>query len=147
MRDRCREQQIPKSGEIIEKLDPIIQATKLLQTKKTEEHISTIVEMCYKLRSVPCSSFHFWNLTICLFPKILSASQIIKILNLYTAGDEEVISNTFMKKITKHLNDNRKERKLLFSCPVLNKWTRVLNCAVSFLDNSFIRFSTDGHKV
>ena len=47
---RCREQQLPKSNEIIEKLDPIIQATKLLQTKKTEEHISTIVEMCYKLR-------------------------------------------------------------------------------------------------
>lgn len=50
LRNRCREQQIPKCNEIIEKLDPIIQATKLLQTKKTEEHIPTIVEMCYKLR-------------------------------------------------------------------------------------------------
>ena len=46
----CRELQIPKCNEIVEKLDPIIQATKLLQTKKTEEHIPTIVEMCNKLR-------------------------------------------------------------------------------------------------
>jgi len=48
--NRAREQQIPKCNEIVEKLDPIIQATKLLQTKKTEEHIPTIVEMCYRLR-------------------------------------------------------------------------------------------------
>jgi myosin-5 len=82
----CREQQIPKWNEIVEKLDPIIQATKLLQTRKSEEHISTIVEMCNKL----------------------SSSQIIKILNLYTAGDEERISNTFIKKVQKHLTEQRK---------------------------------------
>lgn len=46
----CREQQIPKWNEVVEKLEPIIQATKLLQTRKTEEHIQTIVEMCNKLR-------------------------------------------------------------------------------------------------
>ncbi|CAG2105109.1 unnamed protein product [Medioppia subpectinata] len=78
----CREQQIPKWNECVEKLEPIIQATKLLQTRKSEEHIPTIVEMCNKL----------------------SSSQIIKILNLYTAGDEERISikkglATVLKKI------------------------------------------------
>lgn len=50
--NRAREQQIPKCNEIVEKLDPIIQATKLLQTKKTEEHIPTIVETTYRLRCV-----------------------------------------------------------------------------------------------
>lgn len=47
---RCREKQIPQWNEVVEKLEPIIQATKLLQTRKTEEHIPTIVEMCNKLR-------------------------------------------------------------------------------------------------
>lgn len=87
---RAREQQIPKANEIVEKLDPIIQATKLLQTKKTEDSIPTIVEMCNKLNS----------------------SQIMKILSLYTAGDEEVISSAFMKKIKNFLVETRKERKL-----------------------------------
>lgn len=88
--NRAREEQIPKANEIVEKLDPIIQATKLLQTKKTEDSIPTIVEMCNKLNS----------------------SQIIKILSLYTAGDEEVIPSTFMKKIQKFLVENRSDRKL-----------------------------------
>lgn len=88
---RAREEQIPKANEIVEKLDPIIQATKLLQTKKTEDSIPTIVEMCNKLNS----------------------SQIIKILSLYTAGDEEVIPSTFMKKIQKFLVETRSDRKYL----------------------------------
>jgi myosin-5 len=83
----CREQQIPKCNEIVEKLDPIIQATKLLQTKKTEEHIPTIVEMCNKLTS----------------------SQILKILNLYTAGEEERISNMFIKRVQRFLSEHQKE--------------------------------------
>ncbi|CAG2118912.1 unnamed protein product [Medioppia subpectinata] len=82
----CREQQIPKWNECVEKLEPIIQATKLLQTRKSEEHIPTIVEMCNKL----------------------SSSQIIKILNLYTAGDEERISSNFIKMVQKHLAEQRK---------------------------------------
>ena len=118
---RCRELQIPKFNEIIEKLDPIIQATKLLQTKKTEEHIETIVEMCNKLRFVaPSPSFPphliFSRCPFDSLPWHNSDSQIIKILNLYTAGDEEVISNTFMKKITKHLSDKRKSRKCRRKC-------------------------------
>ncbi|RWS27899.1 unconventional myosin-Va-like protein [Leptotrombidium deliense] len=83
----CREQQIPKWSEVVEKLDPIIQATKLLQTKKTEEHIATIVEMCNKL----------------------SSSQIMKILNLYTAGEEENISHTFIKRVQLYLSEHRRE--------------------------------------
>jgi len=83
----AREQQIPKCNEIVEKLDPIIQATKLLQTKKTEEHIPTIVETTFRL----------------------SSAQILKILNMYTAGDEETISPAFMKKIKNHLGESRKE--------------------------------------
>jgi hypothetical protein len=42
---------------------------------------------------------------------------------LYTAGDEEVISSSFMKKIAKHLNDNRKEREYsicLFNLVIAN---------------------------
>ncbi|RWS07279.1 unconventional myosin-Vc-like protein, partial [Dinothrombium tinctorium] len=83
----CREQQIPKWNDVVEKLDPIIQATKLLQTKKTEEHIPTIVEMCNKL----------------------SSSQIMKILNLYTAGEEESISPSFIKKVQLYLSEHRRE--------------------------------------
>ena len=46
----AREQQIPNCNEVVEKLEPIIQATKLLQAKKTESSIETIVEVCNKLR-------------------------------------------------------------------------------------------------
>ena len=85
----AREQQIPNCNEIIDQLNPIIQATKLLQTKKTEDNISTIVEMCNKL----------------------SSSQIMKILNLYTADDEENISSDFLKKIQSFLREQRKDGK------------------------------------
>ena len=63
----CREQQIPKWNEVVEKLEPIIQATKLLQTRKTEEHIQTIVEMCNKLRYEFIKSIAKNNLKIFLF--------------------------------------------------------------------------------
>lgn len=63
----CREQQIPKWNEVVEKLEPIIQATKLLQTRKTEEHIQTIVEMCNKLRYEFIKSIATNNLKIFLF--------------------------------------------------------------------------------
>lgn len=63
----CREQQIPKWNEVVEKLEPIIQATKLLQTRKTEEHIQTIVEMCNKLRYEFIKSMTTNNLKIFLF--------------------------------------------------------------------------------
>lgn len=47
--NRAREQ-IPNCNEVVEKLEPIIQATKILQTKKTENNLDTISEMCNKLR-------------------------------------------------------------------------------------------------
>lgn len=87
----CREHQIPNCNEVIDQLNPITQATKLLQTKKTEDNISTIVEMCNKLTS----------------------SQIMKILNLYTAVDEENISADFLKKIQAYLREQRKDGKNL----------------------------------
>lgn len=88
----CREHQIPNCNEVIDQLNPITQATKLLQTKKTEDNISTIVEMCNKLTS----------------------SQIMKILNLYTAVDEENISADFLKKIQAYLREQRKDGKWFF---------------------------------
>lgn len=88
----CREHQIPNCNEVIDQLNPITQATKLLQTKKTEDNISTIVEMCNKLTS----------------------SQIMKILNLYTAVDEENISADFLKKIQAYLREQRKDGEWFF---------------------------------
>lgn len=85
----CREQQIPNCNEVIDQLNPVTQATKLLQTKKTDDNIPTIVEMCNKL----------------------SSSQIMKILNLYTAVDEEDISTDFFKKIQSYLREQRKDGK------------------------------------
>lgn len=46
----AREQQIPHCNDVVEKLEPIIQATKLLQTKKTDDSIETICEVCNKLK-------------------------------------------------------------------------------------------------
>ncbi|XP_053208161.1 unconventional myosin-Va-like [Panonychus citri] len=81
----AREQQIPNCNEVVEKLEPIIQATKLLQAKKTESSIETIVEVCNKL----------------------SSSQIMKILTLYTAGEEGPISPQFIKQVQLHLQKTR----------------------------------------
>lgn len=89
MEQWIREQQMPKWNEVVDKLDPIIQATKLLQTRKNEDNIPTIVEMCNKL----------------------NCAQIIKILNLYTAGDEEQISPTFTKKIATYLCEHPRDSK------------------------------------
>lgn len=42
-----------------------------------------------------------------------SSSQIIKILNLYTAGDEERISGTFIKKVQSFLIENRQNEGII----------------------------------
>lgn len=88
----CRESNMPNCNEVIDQLNPITQATKLLQTKKTEDNISTIVEMCNKLTS----------------------SQICKLLNLYTSVDEENISGEFLKKMQEYLKEHRTDCKLFF---------------------------------
>lgn len=69
-----------------EALQPIIQASQLLQARKTDEDVNSVCEMCNKL----------------------SANQIVKILNLYTPVDdyESRVPVSFIKKV----QDKLKER-------------------------------------
>jgi myosin-5 len=69
-----------------EALQPIIQASQLLQARKTDEDVISICEMCNKL----------------------TANQIVKILNLYTPADdyESRVPVSFIKKV----QDKLKER-------------------------------------
>ncbi|KMR01422.1 unconventional myosin-va [Lasius niger] len=69
-----------------EALQPIIQASQLLQARKTDEDVNSVCEMCNKL----------------------SANQIVKILNLYTPADdyESRVPVSFIKKV----QDKLKER-------------------------------------
>ncbi|ELT88116.1 hypothetical protein CAPTEDRAFT_225225 [Capitella teleta] len=68
-------------------LDPIIQASQLLQARKTEADVESICEMCSRL----------------------STSQIIKILNLYTPVNEfeERVPISFIRKIQEHLSSRQ----------------------------------------
>jgi len=74
---------------VIDTLLPIIQATQLLQARKSEEDVSGICDMCDKLR----------------------VSQIIKILNVYTPADEfeERVSPAFVRKIRTKLQERAME--------------------------------------
>lgn len=81
----CRERYLLKWRDIVEQLDPITQATKLLQTRKSSEDITTIEEVCNKLRP----------------------SQIIKILNMYTSSYEEQITTDFIHELEEYLNKSR----------------------------------------
>lgn len=81
----CRERYLINWREIVEQLDPITQATKLLQTRKSSEDIATIGEVCNKLRP----------------------SQIIKILNMYTSSYEEQITTDFIHELEAYLNKTR----------------------------------------
>ncbi|XP_011648183.1 unconventional myosin-Va isoform X2 [Pogonomyrmex barbatus] len=69
-----------------EALQPIIQASQLLQARKTDEDVNSVCEMCNKL----------------------TANQIVKILNLYTPVDdyESRVPFSFIKKV----QDKLKER-------------------------------------
>ncbi|KAL6423898.1 hypothetical protein ACFW04_010377 [Cataglyphis niger] len=69
-----------------EALQPIIQASQLLQARKTDEDVNSVCEMCNKL----------------------TANQIVKILNLYTPADdfEKRVPVSFIKKV----QDKLKER-------------------------------------
>lgn len=81
----CRERYCVHWREIVDQLDPITQATKLLQTRKSIQDIATIDEVCNKLRP----------------------SQIIKILNMYTSCYDEQITTEFIKALEDHLNETR----------------------------------------
>ena len=86
----ARDQNLENEGtKVIDTLGPVIQATQLLQARKTEEDVTGICEMCDKLR----------------------VSQIIKILNLYTPADEfeERVSPAFVRKIQNRLQEKAME--------------------------------------
>lgn len=80
----CRDQKLQDNG-VTEPLQPIIQASQLLQARKTDDDVNSICEMCDKL----------------------SFAQIIKILNLYTPADEyeERVPKSFVSKIQAKLNE------------------------------------------
>jgi len=86
----ARDQNLEDTGsKVIDTLLPIIQATQLLQARKSEEDVPGICDMCDKLR----------------------VSQIIKILNLYTPADEfeERVSPAFVRKIQNKLQERAME--------------------------------------
>ncbi|XP_065199527.1 unconventional myosin-Va isoform X2 [Planococcus citri] len=72
-----------ETANILEMLQPIIQAAQLLQARKTDNDVNSICDMCNKM----------------------TTNQIIKILNLYTPGDdyEEKVSMSFIKKVQETL--------------------------------------------
>ncbi|KAF8788252.1 unconventional myosin-Va-like isoform X3 [Argiope bruennichi] len=74
----CRDLRIQHT-EVIETLQPIVQASQLLQARKTDEDVQNICDMCDKL----------------------TTSQIVKILNLYTPADEyeERVPVSFIRKM------------------------------------------------
>lgn len=82
LRQWCRERYLIHWKEIVEQLDPITQATQLLQTRKSSEYIATIGEVCNKLEP----------------------SQIIKILNMYSSDYEEKITTDFIHELEEYLN-------------------------------------------
>ncbi|KAK6184797.1 hypothetical protein SNE40_007184 [Patella caerulea] len=77
-----RDNKLHESGAIIA-LDPIIQASQLLQARKTDSDVESISDMCSKLTN----------------------AQIVKILNLYTPVDEfeERVPISFIRKIQEKL--------------------------------------------
>ncbi|XP_074593590.1 unconventional myosin-Va-like isoform X2 [Brevipalpus obovatus] len=111
----AREQQIPNCNDVVEKLEPIIQATKLLQAKKTDDSIETICEVCNKLNS----------------------SQILKILNLYTPGEEGQISPQFIRKVQQHLQKTRSD----LGAPLLMDTKFSFNMIIPY-NPSNVRFQT-----
>ena len=86
----ARDQNLEDNGtKVIDVLIPLVQATQLLQARKSEEDVAGITDMCDQLR----------------------VSQIIKILNLYTPADEfeERVSPAFVRKIQNKLQERAME--------------------------------------
>ncbi|XP_025081332.1 unconventional myosin-Va-like isoform X4 [Pomacea canaliculata] len=82
MEQWLRDNKLQESGAQLA-LDPIVQASQLLQARKTDSDVESICEMCSKL----------------------TIAQIIKILNLYTPVDEfeERVPISFIRKIQSRL--------------------------------------------
>ncbi|XP_013411638.1 unconventional myosin-Va-like [Lingula anatina] len=81
-----RDQHLQDCG-AAEQLEPIIQASQLLQARKTEADVESICDMC----------------------SALSVPQIVKLLNLYTPVDEfeERVPIAFIRKIQEQLKKTR----------------------------------------
>ncbi|KAL4216467.1 myosin V [Mactra antiquata] len=82
-----RDSKLQESG-AGETLEPIIQASQLLQARKTDADVDSVCEMCSKL----------------------ATPQIVKILNLYTPVDEfeERVPISFIRKIQQKLKEREK---------------------------------------
>ena len=82
----ARDQKIhDDNAKVIDALNPIIQASQLLQARKSEEDVQIICDMCSELKVV----------------------QIIKLLNLYTPADEfeDRVTPAFVRKIQNKLHE------------------------------------------
>lgn len=86
----CRDQQMNQT-EVTDILQPIIQASQLLQARKTDDDAKSICDMCNRL----------------------TTAQIIKILNLYTPADEfeERVPISFIRKMQACLQERDKLRE------------------------------------
>ncbi|CAG7709106.1 unnamed protein product [Allacma fusca] len=82
----CREKKM--SLEVVSSLQPIIQASQLLQARKTEKDVNSLCEMCDKL----------------------TINQVIKLLNLYTPADEyeERLPISLIRQVQNRLQELRK---------------------------------------
>jgi myosin-5 len=86
-----REQRLHDGG-ALDVMEPIIEATQLLQARKTDDDVSSICDMCSHL----------------------TTPQIIKILNLYTPVNEyeERVPISFIRKIKEQLSLSREQERL-----------------------------------
>ncbi|XP_064471543.1 unconventional myosin-Va-like isoform X2 [Ornithodoros turicata] len=84
----CRDQKMSQS-DVLDTLQPIIQASQLLQARKTDDDVNSVCDMCDKL----------------------TTAQIIKILNLYTPADdyEERVPVSFIRKVQAKLKERNQE--------------------------------------
>ncbi|XP_036432367.1 LOW QUALITY PROTEIN: unconventional myosin-Va [Colossoma macropomum] len=105
-----------QGGGVREMLEPLIQATKLLQVnKKTEEDAKAIATMC----------------------TALTAAQIVKILNLYTPVNEfeERVSVSCMKSVQALLKDRQESPQLLMDSKTVFPITFPFNPSYVALEN------------
>ena len=126
----ARDQNLEDNGtKVIDTLLPVIQATQLLQARKSEEDVAGICEMCDKLR----------------------VSQIIKILNLYTPADEfeERVSPAFVRKIQNKLQERAMEEAKNQASSHFH-YPALLLCIIIFPEFIYTLFPGDvaaGHQV
>ncbi|RZF37289.1 hypothetical protein LSTR_LSTR005621 [Laodelphax striatellus] len=81
----ARDHKLQQHTSLHEMLAPLIQASQLLQARKTDDDVKSVCDMCNKM----------------------TANQIIKLLNLYTPADdyEERVPQTFIRKVQQCLKE------------------------------------------